>query len=103
MAARITITDDDRQRFETNLGGQPVAITVWWQPSTEGWYLSVENDDGTPIATGLRLVTDSRLLRGFVTDFQGDFVLTGNGEPGRAAWLFNTHRLFWIAPDDLAP
>lgn len=101
MAERITITPTARQQFATSLGGQSVSLTVWWQPSTGGWYLSVEDGGGEPIATGLRMVSDSRLLRGFVTPFQGDFVMLGDGDPRIDAWARETHKLFWIAPDEL--
>ena len=100
MAQGIPLTDDPRQTFRTTLGDQPVALFVWWQPSDESWFVSLEYQDGRTIVSGVRLVEAGVPLRGFVTDFEGQFLVTGIGEPGRNAWS-TTHRLIWYNPSEL--
>lgn len=101
MAQAIPLTHDARQTFRSILGGQSVRLTVWWQPLTGGWYVSLRFTDGRPIAAGLRLCAGALPLRGYVTDFAGGLYLDGDGEPDRLAWMDATHRLLWIAPDEL--
>ena len=102
MAQQIVLTDDRRQTFTTELHGQSVRVTAWWQPDDEAWYVSLSWLNRVPIISGARLVSDGRPLRGLVTDFAGELVVSGTAaEPGREAWS-TTHRLLHLTTEDLA-
>lgn len=51
------------QRFEVDLGGRAVRMTLRWKEVDEGgWSLDLDGDDGAPIIGGLPLVTGIDLL-----------------------------------------
>lgn len=95
---RINLLDVDRQSLTTVLGGQEVFLRVWWQPTDESWYASVEML-GTPLVAGRRIALGEGLFDAMVTAFAGDVVCrhlgSGDGEPGRHAWN-RTHELVHI-------
>jgi len=95
MSSLIRLTDDARQTFRTSLGGQSVRLTVWWQPSDERWYLSVDG-----IASGTRLVEGGWPLLGLNHGLGGEVYVYGPGEPGRHAWV-QTHSLLFVDDVDL--
>ena len=100
MAQALTLTTDARQTFRTVLGSQSVRVTLWWQPDDATWYVTLAFLDGQPIVTGRRLVSGGRVLQDLVTDFVGDLVTVGAGEPGREAWD-GTHKVLYLAPEEL--
>ena len=101
MAQQIVLTDDRRQTFTTELHGQSVRVTAWWQPDDESWYISLAWLDGRPIISGTRLVSGGQPHRHLVTDFAGGLFVSGAAtEPGREAWS-TTHQLFHFTALDL--
>ena len=100
MPQQIILTDDARQSFRTIVGGQGVRITAWWNVVDGRWYLTLSRLDRTVIAAGLRLVEGGRPLRGVMTDFAGELIVDGMGEPGRHAWA-GSHRLLYLSPDEI--
>lgn len=44
-----------RDRIRPTLDGVAVGLVVYWLRRSAGWYLDAESDDGTPIATGVRI------------------------------------------------
>ena len=101
MADQIPLTDDAAQTFRVNLGGQAVRLTVWWSPTTEGWYVSLAWQDRRSIIRGARLTDGGLPLDGIVTDFVGGLYVDGEGDLGREAWL-GTHRLLYVTLAELA-
>lgn len=103
MAQLIPLTGDARQEFRTILGGTPVEVVAWWQPSDRHWYISVASASGERIASGLRLVGDGQPLRDILSTLDGGLYVEGAGEPGRDAWSSGTHRLLFLPSSELAP
>lgn len=55
---------DPSQRFSTTLSGTQVIMDLRWNQREEAWYLDVyAEDDETPIARGLKIVTSWPLGR----------------------------------------
>lgn len=99
----IPITNDAQQVFTTVLNGQAVRISAWFQTIGNGWYLSVDMIDGTPIIEGTRVNSQSPVFHGLVTEFLGDIIAvpidTPFVEPVRDAWGV-THNLVYITPEE---
>lgn len=102
MAVSIPLADQPRQTFRIVLGGQSVRLTIWWQPLSGSWYLSVGFVGGAAIASGLRLSAQSNPLQGYVTDFRGGFTVEGDGDPARDAWATGSHDLVYLTPEEVA-
>ena len=98
---RIPLLDEDRQSIIVTLGEQDCRISVWWQPSDESWYGSLEVPTNTMIVSGRRLALGSGLLDRIGGVLPGNVVLRELGdtgaEPARDAWRRPTHALMWEA------
>ena len=74
---------------------------MWWQPSDESWYGSLEVPTNTMIVSGRRLALGSGLLDRIGGVLPGNVVLRELGdtgaEPARDAWRRPTHALLWEA------
>ena len=96
---RIPLLDEDRQSIIVTLGEQDCRISVWWQPSDESWYGSLEVPTNTMIVSGRRLALGSGLLDRIGGILPGNVVLRELGdtgaEPARDAWRRPTHALIW--------
>ena len=99
----MPLTTDPRQSMLLNLGGQEVALEVWWAPLPGLWYLTIDVN-GTRVAGGRQVVSRSRLIRDH--RFSGDlFVVPPTGEseataPGRLDWGAGRYRLVYVAAAD---
>ena len=92
---RVELTNDSRQRFDTQLGDQLLRIDAWWQPSDRHWYCSVALQDGTALLAGRRLITGQDLFAGLVRDFSGTLRPHGlEDQIGPLAWG-QTHELIY--------
>ena len=102
MAQRIPLTTRARETFRTILDGQPVRITVWWQPLDASWYMSLTKATiaREPIVTGVRLLGQGVPLAGQALNFKGQFYVEGLGDPGREAWG-STHKLLYLSEAEL--
>ena len=103
MADAIPLTASSRQKLTTRLSEQPVELTVWWQPLSAAWYLSLSLA-GQPVANGRQLVPWSKLIR--FPAFSGDLMVAANpgheqDAIGREAWN-NTHRLVYLTEAEAA-
>ena len=97
----VPLSGAARETFRTILGGQTVRVRVWWQPMTEGWYVSISTLDQRPIVSSLRLSEGGNPMRGLVPEgFIGELVVTGLGEPGRMAWQ-ESSKLVFLAAESL--
>lgn len=100
----IPLIDSPRQTATIVLGGQSVRLTVWWQPVSEAWYLSVVDFSGSPIALGRQVTARVRLVRS--PAFAGDIVALPR-RPGdhanirRSAWQ-STHTLAYFSAAEVA-
>ena len=100
----IPLTDSPRQSFDAVLGGQTVTITVWWQPLSESWYLSLADRDGASIASGRRMAVGVRLIRAAGLDGDLAVVPARDGdvaEVGRMGWGV-THSLYFLTAAETA-
>jgi len=95
MTAIVRLTTNARQTFTTRLAGKTFRLSVWWQPSDEHWYLSVEG-----AAEGVRLVEAGMPLAGLRPSIGGQLYVVGAGEPGRHAWG-QTHQMVFIDDAEL--
>ena len=99
--AALPLIDADRQSLIVRLDNKDCRVTVWWQPSDESWYASLEVPTNTLIVTGRRLALNA----GILDRLEGDAILPGNivcreiGEsgldPARDAWRSGNYFLKW--------
>ena len=87
----IPLLNVPRQQLTTALNGQEVGLHVWFQPTDEHWYLTLEFPVGTPIISGKRIVLDSGLLSTTPhIGFQGEIFCRSlediASEPGISPW-----------------
>lgn len=98
---RIPLLDEDRQSIIVTIGERDCRISVWWQPSDQAWYGSLEVPTNTPVVSGRRLALNSGLLDRIGAILPGNVVLRELGdtgaEPARDAWRRPTHALMWEA------
>ena len=99
----IPLTREPRQKMTVVLGGQPVELTVWWQPISDSWYLSLTTETGAPIAHGRQIASRSAVIAS--TAFEGEVVAVpllrdDTTAVERDAWG-ETHRLLYLTPDEL--
>jgi hypothetical protein len=82
VTAQIIPTFDDPYSSQvTNLDGTPYLLTFAWNMRSSTWYLSIATTDGTPIASGIKLVCNFDLLRTVVSPAR---------PPGRIVAISNT-------------
>ena len=87
-----------RQSLVASLGGQETRLVVWWQPSDEAWYASLESPVDVPVISSRRLVTNGAVIGPRNTGFVGDLYVQATSqstdEPGFNAWA-ETHALVY--------
>ena len=95
----IPLLDVDRQSVVVRLADVDCRVTVWWQPSDQSWYGSLEVPVNTPRTSGLRLSRGAGLLDRVGGVLPGNVVCRELGdfqrEPRRDAWRRPTHALRW--------
>lgn len=57
-----TRTDLDNYSLEVELEGVAFVLSLAWNYRDESWFLSVATTDGTPIASGIKVVCNTSLL-----------------------------------------
>ena len=57
----IPLTDTPRQAITTLLGGQRVTLSVWWQPLSEAWYVTLDFGDDR-VATARQVIPWERII-----------------------------------------
>ncbi len=77
---RVPITSDLRQRFQTTLGEISYNFEIWWQPSDENWYFSIDQ-----ILSGARIVEGGEYLKNNLS-FPGFLSIEGTGPLKTDAW-----------------
>ena len=91
----------DRQSFIVRLGGIDCRVHLWWQPSDEDWYMSLEKPVNFPVIVSRRVTVNSGLLKRLPDILPGDIVCRGLGQdhelydPRYNAWSTPTHTLRW--------
>ncbi len=99
----IPMLDEDRQSLILRLDDQDCLLTVWWQPSDQSWWGSLEAPVNEPAVQGRRLALNAGLLDRISDILPGNIVMRAAGgsgdEPGRNAWREKTHTLRW-EPDE---
>ena len=97
----IPLDDADRQSLIVRLAGQDCRVRVWWQPSDESWWATLEVPANTPVVRSRRLAVDTGLLDREPGILPGNVVCRSLGgrrtDPPRSAWAEQTHGLFWEA------
>lgn len=97
MALEIPVTNSPRQSLTVVLDGQEMAISIWYQPSDEGWYISVEHPVATPAVTGRRLNSGTSVFADLLSPIRGDIHVVGPDDMGDAPWGDEgTHHLIWF-------
>ena len=95
----IPLIDADRQSLVVRLDNQDCRISVWWHPSDQSWWGSVEVPVNTPIVQSRRLGTGIGLLDRLEGKVSGNIVCRSSvaikDEPRRDAWGTKTHLLYW--------
>lgn len=72
----------------TVLDGRPYILRFQWNERAACWYLTIAQDDGTPLLRGLAVRNNVPLLRPYRHDTRlpgGDIVAQTEVEPGRDA------------------
>ena len=105
MARLIRLTNDARQRLTVSLGGRLITLSVWWQPLSVAWYLSVAvaNEpvvSGRQIAPAQPLIGNSDALEGELVAVTSDGAAPGN--LGRDAWADEEFQLVWLTAAEVA-
>lgn len=80
MMTVIPLTSSPAQRFAIALEGQTVTMFLRYQSLIDAWVLAIERE-GVMIASGLRLVMGTDLLRAFNFGLGGIFLFAAE-EPG---------------------
>ena len=93
----------DRNRLTIDLGGVDVGVRWYWLPRCAGWYVDLEQPDGTPISTGLRLTPAAPLNAPGANEFlpDGRFVVSGPDSYTRDD-LGGQVRLWWWSAQEVA-
>lgn len=97
---QIPLLDAARQSLIVRLADRDCRIFVWWQPSDEGWWASLEVPANTPVVRSRRLAVNTGLLDRIRDVLPGNLVCRVLGgpviDPGRQAWgTPATHGLIW--------
>ena len=95
----IPMLDEDRQTLILRLDDRDCLLTVWWQPSDESWWGSLEVPINEPAVQSRRLALNAGLLDRIADVLPGNIVMRAAGgsgaEPARDAWREQTHTLRW--------
>ena len=99
---RIPLIDTDRQSLIVRIADQDCRLRVWWSPSDESWWASIEVPVNTPAVMSRRLALNAGILDRIVDVLPGNIVMRALGgeggagaEPTREAWALPTHALMW--------
>ena len=111
----VPLIDADRQSIQLRLPnphGDDVdcLLRVWWQPSDEGWWGSLEVPTNTPVVSSRSLPINAGLLDNVGGVLDGNIVMraTGQGEvineqePDRDSLRIGSHQLRWEPTSDEA-
>lgn len=104
MAQKLPVNNNPRQQFATRLGTHGVVVKIWYQPLDSGWYMGIELDDGTPIASSRKLIPFGRPLRGLIHPLGGEFfIVGGQGPMGNQPWTpVGSFSLLFLTPEEIA-
>lgn len=71
------------QRFTTTLGGTEYQLTAYWCRPSNCWVLDIADSGGTPILTGIPVVTGCNLLEQYAyLNFGGSLVAQTSNDAG---------------------
>ena len=100
----VPLVTADRQTLRTVLGGQTVDLTVWYQPLSEGWYLTLARD-ARALAVGRQLTPWTLVLRIDPRLLDGDLIVLSKvgqeSTPLSATAWADSHGLFYFTQSDL--
>lgn len=90
------------QRLTISLVGTFYVLTVRWSPPNQSWMMDVADSSGTPIASGLPLVTGADLLEqlGYL-GIGGQFIVQTDNEADAVPTLANlgtNGHLYFLTP-----
>lgn len=95
-------TSPNPQTFSITLSGTPYRFTLRWNAVAQLWSIDIADVNGTPILSGLLVVTGVDLLAPYeYLNFGGSlFAMTDNNSdlPPAFATLGETSHLYWVAP-----
>lgn len=96
-----TRTDLTHYEFSQVLDGVSYVLEFRWNIREESWYLDIRLDDGTRVASGVKIVTDWALLRGVRSASRplGEFVAfdtSGNRQDPKIDNLGSVVKLFYF-------
>lgn len=98
---RVPLLDLDRQSLIVRIAGVDTRLFVFWQPSDNAWYASVERPVNTPVVTSRRVATNAGLLDHLPGIAPGNLVCravddnSAFRDPQRDAWERVTHAILW--------
>ena len=100
----VPLVTADRQTLRTALGGQTVDLTVWYQPLSRAWYLTLVRD-AAALAVGRQLAPWIRVLRVDPRLLDGDLIVISqvgqeSSPLGEDAWT-DSHGLFYFTQFEL--
>ena len=96
----IQLNNEPDQSQHLVLGGQSVRIDVWWQPTSEAWYMTLLLNNTVRVIAGRQMSIRRRLIGQRPSVFDGEFFVWPIHEgdlsvPRRRAWI-DTHRLIYV-------
>ena len=90
LGATVPLLSVDRQSVVMRLDGVDVRIRVFYHPSDESWYATVEVPVGSPAVSSRRVRVNEGLFGLVKGEVSGDIFCralgTGRGDPGREPW-----------------
>ncbi len=89
------------------LGDKTFSLSFTWNTRDRGWYIDVADDEGTPIAMGLRIVVGTLMMRRCVKANRPNgffFAVDTNGTNVDPAIddLGTRVKLLFLSPEDIA-
>lgn len=69
-------SDLDHYEFSVDLDGKAYLFEIIWNTRNETWFLTIKNDEDTPIVAGIPLLVNSNLIARFERDELPPGVLT---------------------------
>ena len=100
----LPVTNGPRQSLTVMLAGQSVDLSLWYQPLSAAWYVSLATRGGSSIARGRQVAPSVRLIRSRA--FAGEIVavpiaLDDTSDLGNAPWE-TTHQLAYLTAAEVA-
>lgn len=85
-----------------SLDGIEITLRLRWLPRCSGWYLTIEDSDGTVVSTGRRVCTGSPLIpdRTLTTLPPGQIVARGAVDLTRREYLGGAVQLLYLTADE---